>query len=548
MFVALGLLALGLALLVPAYLRSIDAAVVARTGRGTRTVLTEAQEQARLDKPGRALLLAQASMAADVPQAAQAVDQVQRAIAARSVPGVWGGTDSLLQQVCGTGFSASNALSVMDIVLPESQRLSLFTFLRGLRRVDVHELLKNRALEQTVVFPAVRTPSGQALDAAILLTGLLFQAEAFAPRMRHEIEELAAAANRGYDSGPIEVVYLDLTSLAKRTTWDQLLGFLQRVRNLADLRLLARTITQSAGDLPVLFAVLQMADSPSSVPEYLRTFPKTGMADLRFALGQGKGGLDLVLGRHQPVYRAAWRSWLTSVPGVNLVFGLFTALAANSITLALLLKYLLWFDGAFCFARAVTLLKPAPSELERPLVVPKMVALRQQSLAALAVALATVLAEPGLARAQVPPQPALWTPSKAAPPPPAEVPRTEPSMNKEANLLALVVFFAVQLTVYIIALIKLREIKRQPIPSTLKLRILDNEENLFDAGLYLGLGGTGLSLVLLAMELFSASPMIAYASTGFGVFFAALLKIVHVRSYRRLLILQADLEAPQPMS
>lgn len=121
-------------------------------------------------------------------------------------------------------------------------------------------------------------------------------------------------------------------------------------------------------------------------------------------------------------------------------------------------------------------------------------------------------------------------------------------MNKEANLLALVVFFAVQLTVYIIALIKLREIKRQPIPSTLKLRILDNEENLFDAGLYLGLGGTGLSLVLLAMDVFSASPMIAYASTGFGVFFAAVLKIVHVRSYRRLLILQADLEAPQPMS
>jgi hypothetical protein len=272
------------------------------------------------------------------------------------------------------------------------------------------------------------------------------------------------------------------------------------------------------------------------------------MRDLRYALGQGKGALDLVLGRQQPIYRANWRAGLAELPGVGLIIQLLVSLAYNAVVLGLLLKYLLWFDGAFCLARAFSLLKPAPSELERRLVIPKVVALRQQSLAALAVALAMALVEPGLARAQVPPQPALWTPARNNPPPPVEVAQPRPSMNKEANLLALVVFFAVQLTVYIVGLIKLREIKRQPIPSGLKIRILDNEENLFDAGLYLGLGGTGLALVLLAMGLFSASPMIAYASTGFGVFFAAVLKIVHVRSYRRLLLLQADMEAPQPMS
>jgi hypothetical protein len=51
----------------------------------------------------------------------------------------------------------------------------------------------------------------------------------------------------------------------------------------------------------------------------------------------------------------------------------------------------------------------------------------------------------------------------------------------------------------------------------------------------------------MALDLFSASPMIAYASTGFGVFFASLLKIVHVRSYRRLLILQAADESSPPV-
>ena len=547
---ALGLAALALALFVPAYFRSLDAAVVSRAGQGTRTLPAEVEEQVRLDKPGRALLLGQAAMAADVAAAARLVEEVQRYVSSRPVPGVWGGTDSLLRQVCGSGRAPTEASSVLDIVLPEAQRATLLGFLRGLRRVDVHELLKNRALERTVIFPPVASASGQALDAAILLAGLLIQAEAFPPRLRQEIEELAAAANRGYDSGAIEVVYLDLTSLAKRTTWDQLLGFLQRVRNLRDLRQLSRTVTMSPADLPVLFAALHLAESPDAVPNYLRTFPETALRDLRFALGKGKGALDRVLDRQQPVYHAGWRAWLVAVPGVGLIFNLLVALASNSVALGLLLKYLLWFDGAFCLARAFSLLKPAPSELERPLVIPKMVSLRQQSLAALAVALGVVLVEPGLARAQVPPQPALWTPSRtnAPPPPPAELTRTEASMNKEANLLALVVFFAVQLTVYIIGLIKLREIKRQPIPSTLKIRILDNEENLFDAGLYLGLAGTGLALVLLALQLFEASPMIAYASTGFGVVFAGLLKIVHVRAYRRLLLLQADMESPQPMS
>jgi hypothetical protein len=119
-------------------------------------------------------------------------------------------------------------------------------------------------------------------------------------------------------------------------------------------------------------------------------------------------------------------------------------------------------------------------------------------------------------------------------------------MSNQANWLALAVFFAVQATVYIVGLIKLREIKRQQVPSRLKIKLLDNEENLFDTGLYIGLGGTGLALVLLALNLFTASPMIAYASTGFGVLFASLLKIIHVRAYRRTLILEASREATAP--
>ena len=39
--------------------------------------------------------------------------------------------------------------------------------------------------------------------------------------------------------------------------------------------------------------------------------------------------------------------------------------------------------------------------------------------------------------------------------------------------------------------------KNEELRASLKIDLLDNEENLFDLGLYVGLGGTVLSLILL---------------------------------------------------
>ena len=71
----------------------------------------------------------------------------------------------------------------------------------------------------------------------------------------------------------------------------------------------------------------------------------------------------------------------------------------------------------------------------------------------------------------------------------------------------------------------------------LKLQLLDNEENLFDLGLYVGLGGTVLSLVLLLILDVKQDALIgAYSSTLFGIIFVAVLKIFHVRPYRNQLL------------
>ena len=62
--------------------------------------------------------------------------------------------------------------------------------------------------------------------------------------------------------------------------------------------------------------------------------------------------------------------------------------------------------------------------------------------------------------------------------------------------------------------------------SSTVMKLRRNEENLFDTGLFVGLGGTVISLILLNVwQLKEASLVAAYASLFFGILFVAVLKI-----------------------
>lgn len=108
-----------------------------------------------------------------------------------------------------------------------------------------------------------------------------------------------------------------------------------------------------------------------------------------------------------------------------------------------------------------------------------------------------------------------------------------------ATLAAVALFFVLQLAVYVFSLIRLSAIKRTSATAKLKLQLLENEENLFDLALYIGLAGTVTSLILLTVGIVNASLMAAYASTLFGILFTALIKIFHVRPYKRKLLIEA---------
>jgi hypothetical protein len=169
---------------------------------------------------------------------------------------------------------------------------------------------------------------------------------------------------------------------------------------------------------------------------------------------------------------------------------------------------------------------------------------RQLVFSVLLVALLVVLGEPYLAHGkanEVPPPTVQWSLPILAETI-NSTPETSTSMINPSTIVALSIFFLIQASLYTIGLVKLAEIRRQPLSSAMKLKLLDNEENLFDAGLYAGLFGTASSLVLLTLGVIKPSLMSAYASTLFGILFVAILKILHVRPYKRQLIIASQAE------
>jgi hypothetical protein len=111
-------------------------------------------------------------------------------------------------------------------------------------------------------------------------------------------------------------------------------------------------------------------------------------------------------------------------------------------------------------------------------------------------------------------------------------------------MISITTFALLQVGMYVLCLFKISEVDRQALPAHVKLKLMDNEENLFDAGLYIGIAGTATALVLQVMGVIEANLLAAYSSNLFGIVCVALVKIRHVRPYKRKLILEIQQAVP----
>ena len=266
---------------------------------------------------------------------------------------------------------------------------------------------------------------------------------------------------------------------------------------------------------------------------------------MRKGLGMGVGAVQALLGEGERIHEGRWRGWLVRALGAEKAARWVSASTRRTPTLALAVRYLLWLDGLFLlilglvWGRRMFLTDTHRRFDPRPDLV-------SVGVVAVTVVLGVFLASERFLGLQF--GAAAGRAASGIPVLKARVrldlpPATNSLMNEKV-IGMLVLFFAIQLAIYLIGLSRLRHIRGQGVSGDVKLKLLDNEESMFDAPLYVGIAGSVLALVLRLTGFGDVSLMASYSSTLFGILFCFILKVMHVRPYRQQLILEASERVP----
>lgn len=521
-------------LLVPAHLKSVDVSVVAHAGRTTPGVVEQGLalvEEQRLGPAGMLLQYAQAAGLAGREKLGLSVGN----LALRDA-GVlfWGQQEKALEYIFARNTEKEPEPITAFIIRPE-QLVRALEQLRDSRIPAVFELMRSRSLTNTVLFAPSRSNAGQAFDAAVALTGLLLEANRVSAGFSNEVYHLAARANNGLGSQRYEQALLDVLSLGQRLNWAQLASFIGPVPDAETLRLLTQIVRRNEGRLPLVFTAVLLSGQPGPLVDYLMSYSSSGMEDVSESLRYGTGGVRELLSRKERLYLSPFPARLA------------VDLAWHSHGVALALRWALLLGGGFLLAAAVHYGRRVP-DLEEPLQVRGFHVAREFLFGLGFLVVVLVVTEPFLTqesqrvefpfRLRLP----MVTGAEAA----FNTSATATFMNQISfSLLTLLLFFVLQALIYMACMIKLAEIRRQSISPRMKLRLLDNEDHLFDAGLYLGFVGTIISLILVSLGVIKPSLMAAYSSTSFGIIFVSFFKIFNLRPLRRKLLLEAEMLTPE---
>ncbi len=533
LLVAAGLALAVLASSLPVSLKSVSPALLREAGAGTPTLAAFGRQFVDSEKIGAAALTLAAARGIGDP-GAPALEAALGKLTAHQ-PGMvaWGGWDPFLDPIFNLrNFGGRNeSTPVLVFFITERARGALAGYLAKSRSLGVASVLKTREIGQTGRFVPATRPGGQPLDAVILLTVLLYQGEHLSPALQREVRSLAEAAIERKELGELESFYADLLSLGKRLDWGQLGELLRRTDSTKTVGEYAQLARVAPDQLPVIYAAALFAGSADRVASYLLQYGKAGLEDLRLALSSGQGAANQLLLWQVPVNRAASSG-----------LGVAASLVLLHPLVMLAAKYLGFVLAAFLVLRGLDRLIVAPAT-EAGWTLPRM---KSGALALLFSALLIAATEPFLLRAAPPSEyrARLVLPVLVANTSLSSAPDTKNTPTMDSSTLISIGFFAaLQIAMYFICLLKIREVARTALPPLVKLKLMENEENLFDGGLYVGIGGTATALVLQVLGVIEPNLLAAYSSNLFGITCVALVKIRHVRPFKRQLILEGQAES-----
>jgi len=409
-----------------------------------------------------------------------------------------------------------------------------------------NQIMANRKVAKGSQMKPVAQPGGEATDAVILLTALVYS-QATQEKLRADIKKVAMQANQHNKLNKIEPFYLAMMALGQRLDWMQLRELVKLTPNAQTLIDLAHVAHVEEGRvvpkggkasqaMPIIYAASLLSEKPGLVASHLMLHGRAGLRDIREAMSHGKKALALLL--EEKVRINTDRPW---------TLGPMATFALKNPSFSLFAKYLLLALGCGVFMLLAGLLAPRTVFDERQ---SNLTRFRRVAITVTVVLILIVGTEPFLLQKAMSNEyrsgirlPTLSANALAA----ATTPTTpeDSTMGNESltsSIIAIVVFLLIQIGVYVTCIMKIRDIESQSVDPLLKLRLLENEENLFDMGLYVGIGGTALALVFQVMGLIQANLLAAYSSNMFGILCVAIVKIWHVRQSKKKLILEAELQ------
>lgn len=438
--------------------------------------------------------------------------------------------------------------AVIPFLVPRSRRAELEGFLALSSNEGVQVLLRTREITAYTRFLPVFSEAGHPLDATILTAAMLEQSGRWSPSVSRRLRLVADAALRGEADAleDLEQFFLGVFTLGKRLDWGALSELTPRFQDVGEIYGFGALVHGDEGGthLPALYTATLLAGSPADWVDYLRTQGTAGWRALVYALPKGAGALEALLSLDKPLY--------TPSPIFRVVepFTLagaerFQGIAQRQPRLTFGLKLFAFFTAGFSLALIINRVGEAlhrrpPASYRNPLF------LAANTAAAFLFALLLwAVIEPELLQFEENRESILRIDLASIAAPLTQTPSSSSDMIDQVTILILLLFFVLQLAVFVFCLIRIGEVKKQNVAPETKIRLLENEEHLFDLGLYVGLGGTVSALILVVLNVVEASLMAAYASTLFGIIFVALLKVMVLRPYRRRLILQASGPAPR---
>lgn len=527
---------------IPAHFRSVSPLVLEAAGEGTRQVDDLSVRHLDAGRLGPAELLWQAKVG-DEPSA-ESRAYAEQLLADRPVLRYSGGPAPYWEEfVAMASRLREDVPTVAASLLPPENREVMLNFLRESSSRKVLALLETRGLTGFQLFLPVYSSAGQPLDATILTMALLEQSNAFAMDLSDDINR---QVRRALDGDPdalmqLEASFAAILTLARRSNWSQLESWMGVLANNRDLMRLSRFVQMDDTYFPMLYAALSIAEDPSQVLDYIERHGDNAFGGIEVALPLGAGAISTILRFEQPLYQRP--DFWTIVPEE------WFAGERNFMRFAQQYPYLSLAArlGAFSLAgfALLTALIPRPRRRAANDVSGRRLLRLDHAIGGVVLALLCwMLLEPNLLRFEPNRDGSLQLNLASVQPFAAddEAANTtqDDSLMDQVTILILVMFFVIQLMVFVYGMLKMHEIRRQPIAARTRLKLLDNEENLFDLGLYVGLFGTVFALILVVLNIVEASLMAAYASTLFGIIFVAFLKVGFLRPLRQRLILESE--------